>query len=119
MNEVFIMRKKDVLGATHPRLNAMVKHNHINNDSDASNASKHSSGRRPIIDFIADNIGLSYGSPKATIYANFATCQDTVDQNSLASRTIGSSSRLRKNVTTQTLNMSFTMLHTSIRMAAL
>ena len=113
------MRKKDALGAAHQMLNVMVKHNHTNSDSDASNASKHLSGRRRIIDSIADNTGLGYGLPKAITYANSVPCQDTVDQSLLASRTIGSSSRLRKNVTTQTLNMSFTMLRTSIRMAAL
>src|SRR3989338_5093577 len=108
MNEVFIMRKKDALSAAHQMLNAMVKHDHISNGSDASNASKHLSGGRRIIDSIADNTGLGYGSPKAITYANSVPCQDTADQNSLASRTIGSSSHLRKNVTAQTLNMSFT-----------
>ena len=113
------MNKKDVRIAEPLVLNSMVKLDYINSDSVATNASKHLSGKRRTIESIADSTGLNCGSLKATTYAKYAECQDTVNQRSRASKTIGSSNRPRKSIIIKMLNMSFTMRHTSTRTGAL
>jgi len=112
------MNKKDVRVVGPLALNSMVKHDYINNVSVVSNASKHLFGKHHTIEFVADNTGLSYGSPKATTYANYALCQATASQRLYVSKTIGLSDRLRKNIITKRLNTLSMMRHTSIKMAA-
>ena len=113
------MNKKDVRIVSPLALNFMVKHDYINSVSVANNVSKHSFGKRHIIESIADNTGLCYGSPKATTYVSCAPCRDTATSNLNKSRIIGSTNRLRMSMTIKISNMSFMTPRTSIKMAAL
>jgi len=113
------MNKKDVRIVGPLALNSMVKHDCINSVSVANNASKHLFGKLHTIESVADNTGSCCGLPKATTYANYALCQDTASQRLCVSKTIGLSDRLRKIVTTEGLNTSSMMRHTSIKMVAL
>jgi len=113
------MHKKDVLTADLLLLNATVKPSHLNSVSVAINASKHLFGKHHTIESIADSTGLDCGSPKATTYANYVTCQDTANQRLCVSKTIGLSNRLQKNIIIKMLNILFMMQRTSIKMVAL
>ena len=113
------MRKKDAPDATQHKLNVMVKHDCINNDFDACAVSKHSFGKQPIIDTVADNIGSDYGSQKVIAFVNCLLYLDIAYQLSGVLKTIGCLRSPKKATTMLLSNMSFTMQHIFIRMGAL
>ena len=113
------MNKKDVRVVGPLALNSMVKHDYSNSVSVASNASKHLSGNRHTIESIADNTGLNCGSLKIIAYDKYPNNQDIANLNLNRSKITGLISCLQRIVITGMLSMSFTMRHTSIKMAAL
>jgi len=70
------MHKKDVLIVNQKMLNVTVKQKIINNASDVNNAIKHLFGKSPKTIAVINNIGLSYGLPRAIALDNYVNFPD-------------------------------------------
>lgn len=67
----------------------MVRHAKTNNDLNVKNVIKHIFGKKKQINIIANSTGLNYGLMKVIRYGSYVFFLGIVDQNYIASRTIG------------------------------
>lgn len=101
-------------------LNETEKQDSVNNGLDVDNVSKLLFGNANTINYSKSNIGSSFGLRKATVYANFQYCPDTVLQSLKESKTIGLFDyRKNKLLIIHSISVLFTTVHTSIKTGVL
>lgn len=97
----------------------MVKHAKTNNVLDVKNVIRLIFGKKDQINIIANSTGLNYGLMKVIRYDNYVFFLGIVDQNCIASRTIGLILSRKVFLIFRNSNALFTTGLTSIRMGAL
>jgi len=97
----------------------MVKHAKTNNVLNVKNVIKLIFGKKKQINIIANSTGSNYGLMKVIRYGNYVFFLGIVDQNYIASRTIGLIWNRKMLLIFRNLNTLFTMGLTSIRMGVL
>lgn len=97
----------------------MVRHAKTNNVLNVKNVIKLIFGKKKQINIIANSTGSNYGLMKVIRYGNYVFFLGVVDQNYIASRTIGLIWNRKMLLIFRNSNTLFTMGLTSIRMGVL
>jgi len=97
----------------------MVRHAKTNNVLNVKNVIKLIFGKKKQINIIANSTGSNYGLMKVIRYGNYVFFLGIVDQNYIASRTIGLIWNRKMLLIFRNSNTLFTMGLTSIRMGVL